>query len=61
MERWPVMKSPNPMLDTSAEQLDRLFRGIELGDSLPNREHQQDIQKSVEHSLLTGRGGSELG
>jgi hypothetical protein len=29
------MKSPNPMLDTSAEQLDRLFRGIELGDSLP--------------------------
>jgi hypothetical protein len=26
-----------------------------------DREHQQDIEKSVEHRLLTGRGGGELG
>jgi hypothetical protein len=25
------------------------------------RENQQDIQKSVEHRLLTGRGSGELG
>jgi hypothetical protein len=35
MERWPVFRSPNPMLDTPDDEVFALFNRLKLGDRLP--------------------------